>query len=138
MKTLAFAIVLLVFGNICSAQNETTNLEVTINNVKNDNGVVLVALHSEDTFMKLKPVKSLQAKIVDGHIKATFTGIAKGEYAVLAIHDENENGTMDFNTNGMPKESYGASNNDMSFGPPVWSDSKFIVGEENQSIAIRF
>ena len=132
MKTLAFAIVLLVFGNICSAQNETTNLEVTINNVKNDNGVVLLALHSEDTFMKLKPL------IVDGHIKATFTNIAKGEYAVLAIHDENENGTMDFNTNGMPKESYGASNNDMSFGPPVWSDSKFIVGEENQSIAIRF
>ena len=57
MKTLAFAIVLLVFGNICSAQNETTNLEVTINNVKNDNGVVLLALHSEDTFMKLKPLK---------------------------------------------------------------------------------
>ena len=55
-----------------------------------------------------------------------------------AYTDENENGTMDFNTNGMPKESYGASNNDMSFGPPVWSDSKFIVGEENQSIAIRF
>lgn len=138
MKTFAFTIVLLVFGNFCNAQNETVNLEVTIDNIKNDNGVILLALHNKDTFMKLKPVKSLQAKIIDGHIKATFAGVAKGEYAVLAIHDENENGTMDFNTNGMPKESYGASNNDMSFGPPVWLDSKFIVGEENQSIAIRF
>jgi uncharacterized protein (DUF2141 family) len=138
MKTLALTFVLMVFGNFCNAQNETVSLEVTIDNIKNDDGAVLLALHSEDTFMKLKPVKALNAKIVDGKIKVTFKDVIKGEYAVLAIHDENENGTMDFNTNGMPKESYGASNNEMSFGPPQWSDSKFMVGEKNETIAIRF
>ncbi len=34
---------------------------------------------------------------------------------------------MDFEANGMPKESYGVSNNKMLMGPPTWQESKFEI-----------
>ena len=44
---------------------------------------------------------------------------------------------MDFEANGMPKELYGASNNNMSMGPPRWSDAKFEVGTQPITMEIR-
>ena len=44
---------------------------------------------------------------------------------------------MDFDTNGMPLEMYGISNNVMSYGPPQWSDAKFEVSSEPVSLTIR-
>ena len=42
-----------------------------------------------------------------------------------------KNNRMDYQENGMPKESYGMSGNDMSFGPPNFEAAKFEVGEED-------
>ena len=38
----------------------------------------------------------------------------------------------------MPLEDYGASNNNMDFGPPSFLDSKFTVIEEDVSLEIKF
>ena len=56
----------------------------------------------------------------------------------MALHDANENNRMDYQSNGMPKESYGMSGNDMSFGPPSFSASKFEVGGDDLELTIRF
>ena len=45
---------------------------------------------------------------------------------------------MDFKANGMPLEDYGASNNNMTFGPPNFEDAKFIVTDKNVSLEIKF
>lgn len=37
----------------------------------------------------------------------------------------------------MPKENYGISNNNMSYGPPVWQEAKFEVNSENLEMEIR-
>ena len=44
---------------------------------------------------------------------------------------------MDFDTNGMPLEMYGVSNNVMSMGPPLWSDAKFEVADTPIELDIR-
>jgi uncharacterized protein (DUF2141 family) len=45
---------------------------------------------------------------------------------------------MDFDTSGMPAESYGMSNNPLSYGPPQYSDAKFELKSEDLSFNIRF
>ena len=120
------------------AQDKNVNVIVTIDNVNNDNGKVLMALHTSETFMKGKGLMSGQSEIKDGKITITFENVEPGNYAIIAFHDENENSKMDFRENGMPLESYGMSNNSMSFGPPNYDDAQFTVADKDVELYIRF
>ena len=84
------------------------------------------------------PLKGAAAKIIQGKSTVTFKNITQGEYSVICFHDKNNNGKIDFNENGMPLEDYGASNNNMDFGPPSFLDSKFTVIEEDVCLEIKF
>jgi len=88
--------------------------------------------------MKGKGIDSKKSSIKDGTCTVTFENVTPGEYAIMVLHDANENNQMDFEENGMPLESYGMSNNPRSFGPPVYDDAKFTMGDENLKISIRF
>ena len=119
---------------LTSGKQEIT---VTVVNATTDNGNVSFALYDQVTFMKT-PLKGASAKIIKGKSIVTFKNIAQGEYSVICFHDKNNNGKMDFNENGMPLEDYGASNNNMDFGPPSFLDSKFTVIKEDVSLEIKF
>ena len=134
--TLTFALALCSFFGF--SQNEGVNITVTIDNVKSDTGKVLLSLHTANTFMKGRGLMDAKSDIKDGKITVTFKNVKPGEYAILAVHDENENERMDFRENGMPKESYGTSNNVMTFGPPQYGDAKFNVTNKNLELSIRF
>ncbi|MCM5664295.1 DUF2141 domain-containing protein [Galbibacter mesophilus] len=120
------------------AEKQGVSIEVTIDNITNSNGMVLLSLHTEDTFMKGKGIKNLQSEIKDGKVTMTFTDVPSGTYAILALHDENDNKRMYFEASGMPKEDYGMSNNDMTFGPPQFSDAKFEVENTDMEMTLRF
>ncbi|MNT83012.1 hypothetical protein D3C72_2228260 [compost metagenome] len=46
----------------------------------------------------------------------------------MVYHDENNNGKLDKNFIGMPKEPVACSNNAKGFmGPPKYEDAKFII-----------
>ena len=119
---------------LTSGKQEIT---VTVVNATTDNGKVSFALYDQVTFMKT-PLKGASAKIIKGKSIVTFKNIAQGEYSVICFHDKNNNGKIDFNENGMPLEDYGASNNNMDFGPPSFLDSKFTVIEKDVSLEIKF
>lgn len=123
-----------------TAQNTTSEegitITVTVNKVKNNNGKVLFALYTEDTFMKTKPIQATGSTIENNKVKVTFTNVPKGAYAITCVHDENDNGRMDFEDNGMPKEDYGMSNNPMSYGPPEFGPSKFMVKDTDVTLNI--
>lgn len=140
MKTLSLIITLFFAVTLTHAQenSEGKTITVTIDNVKNDKGNVGLSLHTEKTFMKGPGIKNVQSEIVDGKITVTFKNVESGTYAIMALHDENENNRMDFEDNGMPKESYGMSNNPMSFGPPQFADAKFEFKGEDLKMNIRF
>ena len=143
MKTIYTLLIALIFTVNVNAQTETKvtsndqNITVTIQNIKNDKGSVLLGLHTEDTFMKGPGIKNLKSKIENGQVTVTFTNVEAGNYAIMAMHDENDNNRMDFE-NGMPLESYGMSNNPMSYGPPQYQDAKFEVNDKDLSFNIRF
>ncbi|SDH90472.1 DUF2141 domain-containing protein [Winogradskyella thalassocola] len=138
MKKLILTFALALTSIIGFSQDEGITITITIDNVKNDNGKVLTSLHSSETFMKGKGTMEAETEIKDGKVTITFKNVLPGEYAIMTMHDENDNKHMDFQDNGMPLESYGISNNVMSFGPPNYDDAKFKVEDKNLELTIRF
>ena len=138
MKTLAQLIAFVICTTFATAQNTGQTITVNIDNVVNNNGKVVLSLHTAETFMKGKGIQNVESKIIDGKISISFNDVAPGEYAILVLHDENDNNRMDFELNGMPKENYATSNNVMSFGPPQFGESKFEITTKDIALKIRF
>ena len=142
MKTIILTIAVAISTYFAEAQladastASGTTITVTVP-VQSTEGTVLFGLYDETTFMKSMPLQGLESKIVDGKATVTFTDVAPGIYGITVLHDKNNNKNMDFDANGMPLESYGVSNNVMSYGPPMWSDAKFEVGLESIEMEIR-
>ncbi len=133
-----------VFSSAILAQTEEKNqiiegntVKVSVVNALNDNGTVAFAFYNKERFMKV-PLFSKSSTIVNGNSTVIFENIPEGEYAIICFHDSNGNNQMDFQENGMPKESYGTSNNAMSFGPPQFDNSKFLVNNEDLILEIKF
>lgn len=138
MKTIAFTIAFTLISLFGFSQDTIgITITVTIDNIKNDTGHVLVGLHTEDTFMKGKGIQRVKSDIIEGKATATFTNVTPGAYAIMAMHDANDNSQMDLQPNGMPIESYGMSTNPMSFGTPVFDDAKFEVADTDLNLEIK-
>ncbi|HMG94433.1 MAG TPA: DUF2141 domain-containing protein [Chryseolinea sp.] len=123
MRFTVLAIALLWFAVMAKAQN---NLEVKIDNIKNDKGDILIGLYTDGTNF---PRKTTDGRIVkaskDGVIVA-FHDLKPGPYAISVLHDENSNKDMDQSKIGIPTEGYGFSNNARgSLGPPSFDKAKF-------------
>ncbi len=120
-----------------SAQNTKQTITVNVVNATSDKGSVKFALYDKETFMIKEPLQSKEGKITKGKTTVVFKNVLSGEYAIVSFHDKNSNGRMDFQSNGMPLEDYGASNNVMNFGSPRYHDAKFTVADKDVSLEIR-
>ena len=101
--------------------------------------LVYFALFNEDNFLKKAPIQGEVSEIKEGVAQITFSEVPSGTYAVTAYHDKNGNQQMDFESNGIPKENYGVSNNQMNlYGPPLWEDAKFEFDGSEKNLKLQF
>jgi uncharacterized protein (DUF2141 family) len=121
------------------AAADAADLEVTITNLRNDQGFVDVTLYDhakgwlDDTFA----VGNLTLKAHEGSVHATFGHLKPGRYAIVTTHDENGNGRMDF-VLGLPAEGYAFSNDIRPFfSAPSFERAAFDVGTTKREIAIK-
>ena len=129
------ATTMLFITNSITAQNNT--ITATVINATSDAGKVGFALYNKTNF-RMKPIQGAASKIVNGKSVVVFENVEAGEYAIICYHDKNDNNKMDFKSNGMPLEDYGASNNVMAFAPPTYEGSKFLVTDKDVSLEIKF
>ena len=139
MKTIAILFSLFLC-QIAFAQTETTgNIVVSVENLFSEEGKVYFALFNEDNFLKKAPIQGEVSEIKEGVAQITFSEVPSGTYAVTAYHDKNGNQQMDFESNGIPKENYGVSNNQMNlYGPPLWEDAKFEFDGSEKNLKLQF
>lgn len=136
--------ILVFITNISFAQEASkeelkgVSIKITIDNVRSDEGHVLLALHTKDTFMKGPGIQNASVVSENGVAVAVFENVLPGSYAIMALHDKNDNNRMDFEPSGMPKEDYGTSNNVMAFGPPSFMDSEIAVTDKDLELVIKF
>ena len=120
-----------------SEKEDLMSVSVTVKDIKSSEVIFHVSLFdSAQNFSIRKPMKSESLKIIENSIVATFEKVPKGEYVVVCFHDENDNQKLDFYENGMPKESYGLSNNLVYYRPPTFEEAKFEVSDTNLTFEI--
>ena len=142
MQHLILTIVLFFLSIIMQAQDSQENLEVknitvAVTNALGNHGNVKFALFNEEGFRK-QPLVSISSTVEKGVCSTVFEKVPRGVYAIICFQDENNNNRIDFNENGMPKESYGASNNALNFGPPQFQTAKFELAEDDLKLEIKF
>lgn len=139
MRTLFITLLFLCSGMLTSSaqEDETVTLTIEVSVTKYNKGKVLLALYnSEDSYME-DDYKSASVLVENNKAIITFNDIETGTYAFSLFHDVNDNGKLDTNFLGIPKEPYGFSNNEKGrFGPPKYKDVEFIVAQ-NKTITLK-
>lgn len=113
------------------------DLVVNIGNIKKEKGMIWIGLYDskEDLFIKEKSI--LRSIKVDklGQTQITIDKVAFGTYAMAIFHDENNNGELDKNMFGIPKEPYAFANWPKSkWRAPFYEELTFDFSETNQVI----
>ncbi|MEM6358516.1 MAG: DUF2141 domain-containing protein [Bacteroidota bacterium] len=129
----------LLFLGFPNGAADTGEILVNIENIKSDEGVLIVALFdNEDDFLK----KFYRNKIItleevkNGPVK--FEKLPPGRYSVSVIHDQNKNGELDTNWAGIPKEPFGFSKKSFgNFGPPSFKDTCVDIKNEVTSTTVK-
>lgn len=131
MKILLFLLSLICVPHaICASL-----LNIKIKNLKNEKGEILYLLFSsengfpDDANQSIRqgriPVKNIQSRSI------VIPDLENGKYAVSLFHDSNSNEKLDTNFLGIPKESFGFSQNPkVFFGPPSFGKSSFSLEGE--------
>ncbi len=115
------------FSSFSPAPEE--GIKLTITNLRNDKGFVLVSLFKEGEGFPDEGEKAFRkdkVTIINKRAVIIFPNLPTGSYAISILHDENNDLRMNKNALGIPKEGYGFSNNVTgAFGPPSYNRAKF-------------
>jgi uncharacterized protein (DUF2141 family) len=131
---------------------EAANLTVTIVGVRSSVGEVLIgiydtaggfnsAIDSSATKSALLPqawrIAGVALRAKAGSQSIIFAQLPPGRYAIIAFHDENDNGLLDENALGIPTEGYGFSNDARGFlSAPSFDAAAIDLGVPDKSILI--
>lgn len=137
-KRIISAVFLLLWMVSCPAslaEELTGILIVEISGLKVASGDVYVAVYDskstwlgEDTVLARKVVI---AEALDGELVRTELHLPLGTYALSVFHDTDNDGELDTNFIGIPKEPIAMSNNaEGKFGPPKYEDAVFTLDAE--------
>lgn len=136
MKTVILFILITGCACICRAQS---SVSVTVSNVRNSSGSCNVALYTTaESFLNAgRAFRSKVVKAQKGVVKITFDDVPEGTYAVAAIHDENNDARLNTNFIGIPKEGYGASNNNLPWtSAPTFSKAAFTLSGTGKELLL--
>jgi uncharacterized protein (DUF2141 family) len=139
MKTNILPIILILFSSFKALSQGS--IEVTVRNIRETKGTVRVGLFNNDADFLKNAVDGKIVKANSAEVTVVFENLKPGDYAVSVIHDKNENGKLDKNFIGIPKEGFAFGNNAMNtFGPPDFNDAKVKVdgNRVKQVISVKY
>lgn len=120
----------------------TGELSVDLVNLRSHKGSVRVCLTADPTNFPacIDDAQAVTRSIPATATSLTFDGLARGDYAVAVIHDENNNRKLDTFA-GIPREGFGFSRNPaVTFGPPRFAAARFTLTSDadRQQIKMRY
>jgi len=137
IKLLLSLFVLMVTVALPVEASDKAKILVNITGLRNENGVVRVALFKDAASYKADKqhegdgaFQKTIAKIQDKKSNCEFSDVPYGQYAVKFFHDEDNSGKFVAGTFGIPKVEFGFSNNASGmFGAPAFDKAKFDVNK---------
>ncbi len=119
-------------------KEDVSEFRLSIEGINELKGEIRIAMFDSKEKYTKDPIHAIVIPVDSTTIIWTQEMLPFGEYAIAVYHDKNENGKIDTNFLGIPKEDYGFSNNARGrFGPASWQDSKFMVEDNFYSTSIK-
>jgi len=128
-KMTALAGLVLITLSPLTGLAQLADLKIRVVGADTPEGTVEVSIfNAADSFMR-EPFLQMSGVAADnGAYEAIFAAVPTGEYAAVAVHDENGNGTLDNGLFGLGGEGYGFSNGVRPvLGWPAFEDAAFTV-----------
>ena len=127
---------------LAGSQVSSATLTVVISDVRSDIGVLNIGIYdNKNDWLGSSTVQKRSLTVREhnvGGVVTTSFEVEPGEYAISVHHDDNDNGKMDTNFIGIPKEPTGLSNGAVpKFGPPKYRDAAFRVTNEDLEMPIK-
>lgn len=119
------------------AQAQT--VDVTVEGVEPGDGPILLALQSEDEFLKKAATYTATADADAETVMATFEDVAPGTYVVAVVHDTNADGDFTVTDTGV-KEAWGISGEKQK-GAPAFGPASIMVpadGTAEATITLKY
>ena len=128
------------FGLFGTVMPNTASLRVSVSQISQLKGSVKWALYdNENAYEKRTPaVKSGSIPVTGDSLSWDVTGLTPGPYALAIYHDVNNNGVLDLNFLGVPKEPYAFSGTSSSKWLPPSFDKAAVQVAKNTLIKISF
>lgn len=141
----------LVLAFLLSAPAHAAELRLTISGVHSDGGELLIGLYDNaGGFVSAIANATKNGLMVDsGRLvgvsmraksdsqSTVFTQLPPGRYAVVVVHDENDNGLLDANVLGVPTEGYCFSRDAQGiFSAPSFDAAAVTVGDADVSATV--
>jgi len=147
--TLAIALFIIVAltdaGEVGTESPDVGNITVVITNLRSTDGDVLISLYDKAEGFPRDRDAIIQTAVVapdvSGQVTTIFEDLPHGDYAVAALHDEDNSKGMTFGALHLPKEGYCFSNNvKVRFKPPKFKKTKFTLDGEDvtQTLQMRY
>lgn len=118
-----------------------TDVQVQISGISEKKGEIFAALYTSSAGFPSKVThafKTAKATPLNGKAVLTFSEVPEGKYAIALFHDTNNDGKLNTNFLGIPKEGYGVSNNVRNlFSAPGFDESSFKVGKSAVKLTIK-
>ena len=127
---------------LAGSQVNSATLTVVISSFSSEVGVLNIGIYdNQNDWLGSSTVQKRSLTVrehnVGGGVITSFE-VEPGEYAISVHHDDNDNGKMDTNFIGIPKEPTGLSNGAVpKFGPPKYKDAAFLVDKEDMEMPIK-
>jgi len=101
----------LVLASAALALVEPGSVTVLVDGLRSDAGAVEINLYSsEEAWARGDALQSARIEANQAPVRAVFSELPAGEYAIRVFHDVDGDGQLDLNRMGVPAERYGFSN----------------------------
>jgi len=127
---------IILFGVLVIVQfgySQTVKLGVTINNLKEATGAIVVSIFNQENDFPVdgKEFRKMSFAVKALSVTCTINDLKRGDYAIAIFHDQNNDGICNLGFLGIPKEGFGFSKN---FVPrlkaPAFDDCKIELFED--------
>jgi uncharacterized protein (DUF2141 family) len=133
-------LLLVLNGVLASVAPTVGTLHIQLQNVERAEGKIRVAVFDEpQSFVREEP--AVQSKVLSavttGAVAFSIPDLSYGHYAIAIYHDINNNGKLDRNTLGIPKEPYAFSNDPHAkWQAPDFEATKFLFSQDQQKAVL--
>ena len=133
---------LILISLILSTHLFAETVQLNFSNMGNSKGRIALAVFDDpNSFPDGNPVLTKYFPISSaGDAMSTKLELVPGRYAIAVYLDANQNGVMDKNILGIPKERFGFSNNpSVHFSAPNFNECEIEVSSKiNNNVSVRF